>query len=320
MRPTPDWAKRSFLFCALLISLFGGLGPPASPEEPEQAASPDNLIPQRFGIEMDPGLRLPTDSDLSIASVYGLAFKTIVIDPGHGGKDPGARGATGLTEKTITLDVARRLERRLVSHGFQVRLTRNTDTSMTIRERVNFAVRQNADILVSIHVNAHESSPRSAIETYYFDARGTPATVRLARRENINSGFTIADWREQVRALASTLKQEESKRLAECIQAALLETVQQYSPLVEDRGARGGPFAVLSNRWRHEKGPELLAIPAILTEIAVINHPPDEEKLVSDEYREHLAGALFDGIVRFASADSSNSTVTMRESVHHPPL
>ncbi len=298
----PGWGNRIFFLAALVVTIFGGIGPSTSQLEPVAPVTTEEQIEQRFGAEDDPGLQLSADADVSLASVFGLGIRTIILDPGHGGRDPGAVGPSGLTEKVIALDVSRRLERRLTAHGFQVRLTRRTDVSMTIKERVKFAVEENADILISIHVNALVSSPRSVVETFYFSPRGSETTERLARRENVNSGYTIANWRSSVRELANTVKQEESQRLAKSVQTELYETVRQFSPTVEDWGTKGGPFAVLSDRWRFEEGPAALAIPSILTEISVINYRHDEALLESDEFREAIAGALFEGIIRFVSS------------------
>ncbi len=298
--PSPAWGTRVFVLAAFLAAIFGGTGPYSAPTGPVTVLSPDEQIMQQFGTAYDPGRLPPVEAALPLASIYGLGVKTIVIDPGHGGHDPGAVGPTGLTEKTVVLDVALRLERRLKAHGFDVHLTRSTDTSMTLKARVGFAVDAKADMLLSIHVNALETSPGPVVETFYFNPRGTATTERLAKRENFNSGFTIAEWRSRLRALASTLKQEESQRLAESVQATLYEGVRAFDPAVKDWGTKGGPFSVLSDRWRNAGSPEELSIPAALTEISVINYAHGEALLKSDEYREGIAAALFEGIAAFA--------------------
>ena len=123
--------------------------------------------------------------------------------------------------------------------------------------------------------------------------------------------------RSRARALTQQIKQEESRRLAESVQTELYRVVSQHNPDVEDWGFKGGPFAVLSDRWRTDTAPEIISIPAILTEISVITHPGDEVLLTSDDYRENLAGALFNGIVAFASPqDTTGNSFSPADDVH----
>ncbi len=309
-RPAASWGSRLFVLAALAVALFGGVGPqPPSPIAEAELLAPDAEIEQQFGVAEDPGLQLPSDAPRSLASVYGLGMRRIVLDPGHGGRDGGAVGPSGLTEKAVVLDIARRLERRLLLAGFEVFLTRHNDVSMTIRERVDYYVKANADIMVSIHVNALESDPRQVVETYFFNVRGSAATEHLAMRENANSGITLGEWRSKVGELAHAVKQEESRRLAEAVQGPLSEVVRQYVPEAEDWGAKGGPFMVLSDRWSSAAKPEVFAVPAVLTEVSVINTPEGEALLRSDEYRERLAGALMDGILAFAKSNGQGTVV-----------
>ena len=304
-KPRSSWGQRLFLAGALVVAMFGGIGRSSTPSAPQPVFEPDARIAQQFGAEDDPWFQLSASADESLASVYGLAVKTIVLDPGHGGHDPGAIGPSGLTEKAVALDVTRRLARQLSASGFQVHLTRSADVSLTIKQRVDFWVDQGADLFLSVHVNALPLEASPVIETFYFSPRGSQATERLALRENANSGFTVADWRSRVGALASTVKQEESRRLAESLQHSLLTFVRRVNPDVEDWGVKGGPFAVLSDRWRHEGSPAAFAAPSALVEIAVISHMQDETRLKTDVFREGVANALFKGIIRFASSDTA---------------
>ena len=168
LAPPPSWSKRCIVLVALLTVVFGGVGSyPYTPPAPS-VLSLDDQITQSFGTRADPGLHLTASADLSLASVYGLGVKTIVLDPGHGGRDAGAVGTSGLTEKTVALDVALRLERRLLAHGFRVHLTRTGDTGLTLRERVDFAVQHEADLLISIHLNALPTDEVSMVEDVLF--------------------------------------------------------------------------------------------------------------------------------------------------------
>ena len=212
-----------------------------------------------------------------------------MIDPGHGGLDPGAIGSTGLTEKAITLDVALRLHRRLADRGFEVLLTRSEDTKVTLRERVDFSSLHEADILVSIHVNALPGNSVSAVETYYFSPRGTSESERVAARENYDSGYTLAQWRRGLVSLGRTMKLRESQLLATYVQEALLRNIRQVNPDVVNWGIKSGPFMVL---WG-------VSIPAILAEISVITAAMDEAMLYNGEYRERLAMSLEAGVIAY---------------------
>jgi len=302
----PARVTRIALILAVLLALFGGIGQDLGPPALDDSLTPDEQIAEYFGTVRDPSpLRQPVGDAGTVANTYGLSVRTIVIDPGHGGRDPGAVGSSGLTEKNVTLDVARRLKRQLESHGFEVFLTRETDVSVSVRNRIRFAVDHKADILLSIHVNALPENSISFIETLYFDPVGTERTRTLAALENASSGFTFAELRNSARDLIGALKDEESKRLAESIQTTVYKNAKRFDPSVRDFGARGGPFAVLSHRWRDVGTSEEISIPSVLAEVSVMSHAPDEERLVSAEYRESIAAALFEGIVNYATPSSS---------------
>lgn len=269
----------------------------------DSVAETSSLAPsfeESFGGPGDPGLRRADDREVPIANLFGLSVRTIVIDPGHGGRQPGAVGATGLAEKTVTLDVARRLQRRLEDHGYRILLTREDDTARTLRERVRFAREAKADLFISIHVNALPVDSLSVLETFYYSPRGgSPEIERLAAIENEDSGYSLGEWRQVVHRLGSAMKSQESRRLASAIQTALYRNIRQLRSDVVDWGTRRGPFMVLLG----------VDVPAVLTEIAVISNRSDEARLYTSAYRERLAMSLETGIVTYLegspSADSS---------------
>ena len=279
---------------AVLIVLFGG----ADEEGKLEASTPadvfvtaDEQVLQSFGSPEDPGVR---SANPPLAEVYGLGVRTIVLDPGHGGRDAGATGPSGLTEKAVALDVAKRLERQLKEQGLLVHLTRTKDIGVSLRQRAEFAADRNADLFVSIHVNALPVKSITSVETYYFSPRGAADIELLARRENFDSGYTLAQWERGLSSLGQTVKVGESRELAQHVQAALFANVRRINPDVRDWGIKSGPFMVL---WDVD-------VPAILAEISVLSMPEEESRLRSDVYREQLASALATGILSYLGRHS----------------
>jgi N-acetylmuramoyl-L-alanine amidase len=221
------------------------------------------------------------------AHVFPVAVRKIVLDPGHGGTDEGTKTAAGLTEKILTLDLAQRLALKLVDGGFEVALTRDTDSRLVLRERVRFANELHADLFVSIHVNwFHDGRKNRGIETYYLGPSDDPYVTALASAENRESGYGLADVRTLLDSIYSDLRQQESRRLAGAVHRSLLATARSVSPDVRDRGVRSAPFLVLV-----ETG-----MPAILAEVASLSSAEEARLLTSEEYRERIATALYDGI------------------------
>ncbi len=223
-----------------------------------------------------------------LAELFGLGVKTIVIDPGHGGGDPGAIGPTSLTEKSVALEVARRLRNRLEQSGFHVLMTRSADIRISLKDRVRFAIDKEADLFVSVHVNALPDK-LSTVETYYFGRRTTEKSMQLAMRENANSGYTRFEWQRAINSLGDSMKITESKLLATAIQSELYRGIREANIDVINWGIRPGPFEVLLG----------VPVPAVLTEVSVISTPEDESLLYTSAYLERIALALDAGIRKY---------------------
>jgi len=170
------------------------------------ATAPENVA---LSVPVDTSLQsreiVPTDlsgiveSNVPLSTLFDLSVHRIVIDPGHGGIDTGASGRGGLTEKEITLDVARRLARRLRSgHGLQVYQTRTRDLTMSLRERAEFTNMNKADLFISIHVNYFPTEPVYALETYYFGSQSSPQALDRAQFENQNSDYSVAEFNQMI--------------------------------------------------------------------------------------------------------------------------
>lgn len=224
------------------------------------------------------------------AALYGLEVRTIVLDPGHGGRDPGAIGPTGVREKDVTLEVALRLGRRLSAHpGLRILLTRDDDVWVSKADRVAFANAHGADLFVSIHANALPDPEVASVETYYFGMTDDEVLLRKAARENQGSGYSMAAFRELVARLGASVKLEESRRLAEAIQQSMLAGHRAVDPGVRDWGVRSAPFVVLLG----------VEAPSVLAEVTVLTHPPEEARLRDPAHLEALAGFLEAGILRY---------------------
>lgn len=215
----------------------------------------------------------------------------VVLDPGHGGDDPGTSGPRGLSEKEITLAVARIAKRRLEERGFDVMLTRNGDRTLSLEERTAFAEGARGDVFVSIHVNAAPRSRVRGIETYYLDANHERHALRVAARE---SGVAPADLDELQRVLASFKVSEVGSRsavLARAVQSELVGGVRNTYGGVEDLGVKRGPFHVLF----------LSGAPAVLVEIGFLSNPVEANRLRSKLYREVIAEQIARGLSRYRS-------------------
>lgn len=265
---------------------------------------PSNPLNDPTRLEIVPenvaGRKYIGNTEIPLASLFDLTVKTIVIDAGHGGRDPGAVGNDGLTEAEITLDVARLLKQRLEqSHNYRILLTRSDDSYLSLRDRVHLANHHDADLFISIHVNYLPVEPVTSIETYYFGTETDSHTLRLAERENQNSGFSVAEFNEMLQNVSRTMKAQESEEVAQSIQRSLYRNISQINQQVSDWGVKSAPFVVLLG----------VQAPAVLAEIAVLSNRAEEAKLAQPEYREMLAGFLEEGITQYLSKRTTGSNL-----------
>ena len=225
--------------------------------------------------------------------VGGPATLTIVLDPGHGGRDTGAVGPSGLMEKDVVLDLALRLRRLLTQRlGIRVIMTRTEDVFVPLQERTAIANRAKADFFLSLHMNGATERGADGFETYYFSREPSDSDARAsAQRENLvieSSGAAGKDLESLLKTtladMAVTRDMRESGKLAEFVLSSL-DTLLK----VENRGVKSGPFYVLATA----------AMPAILVESAFITNPKEERKLQRDTYRQRVAEALYAGIAKY---------------------
>ena len=227
----------------------------------------------------------------SLAQQLGLHINRVVIDPGHGGKDPGAIGVGGLREKDVVLKVAKRLARKLERRlGCEVVLTRKRDVFIPLEERTAIANMKEGDLFISIHANAAPSAKARGIETYYLDFAKTSAERMIAAKENAVSTKKISDLQNLLNRLMLTSKKDESARLAAMVQEVMVRGLKKQYPRIKSHGVKRAPFIVLIGAQ----------MPSILTEIAFITNQEEARRLRDDQYLEALADSIADGVVRYA--------------------
>ena len=244
--------------------------PATAAEPPPAIVSPSRVAPARRPMQRE--------------------IKTIVIDAGHGGKDPGAIGHGGTAEKDITLKVSLLLRDLLTKQlGTQVVMTRDRDVFVELEDRAKFANKQDADLFVSVHVNAHPQRGTKGLEVYHFGEASDPRALAVAARENgtpIES--TGVGWQYLVADLLTTKKMEESLELAWSTKQALVTHLNSHYEVI-DHGVKTGPFYVL----------RFTAMPSILAEIAFISNPTEERLMKANPFLTRIAEGIFEGIKAF---------------------
>ena len=220
-------------------------------------------------------------------------LRTIVLDAGHGGHDPGAQGPTGLQEKDLVLDVTRRVAKLVQERlDLKVKLSRDSDYFVPLRDRTSFANKERADLFVSIHANAHREAANAGVETYFLSSEATDSAARhvaalensVVQLESPASRGKMDIVKSILWDLAQSQFQLESSRLAETVQDSMTQALR-----IPSRGVKQAGFYVLGGA----------AMPAILIEIGFVTNPKEERKLKDSRYRDDIARAIFDGIAEY---------------------
>ena len=244
--------------------------------------------PPRVTMELGPARPTPTPAPVRAPVVRRTGPRPIVIDPGHGGDDIGARSGNGLSEKELTLAVARRLARVLESRGHAVRLTRDGDQSRALIDRTALANRLEAPVFVSLHANASTFSSVSGAETYYMSLDRASDEAAAATADLENQPATASEERSPLDLILWDMAQvdvlNESADLALAVQGRLNARLG-----LRDRGVKQAPFVVLTGA----------TMPAILVEVGFLSNPEEEEKLRRPDHQQELAEAIADGVLDF---------------------
>jgi N-acetylmuramoyl-L-alanine amidase len=257
--------------------------PPADKTPPP----PDKSQPP---VKREVDFKDPNFNGTSMARQLGLGVRTVVIDPGHGGQDPGAIGKSGLQEKEINLAVALAVQKLLREKaGLNVVLTRESDVNPSLEDRTVIANQKRADLFVSIHTNAHRDRKRGGVETFFLNVSPDPSVVELAAEENATSTKNIGEMKTILQKIVQNSKIQESRDLAEAMQKSLVRSLAQDLPAIQDLGVKGGPFWVLI-------GGEM---PSVLVEISHLSNAKEEAKLRTGSYRQLAAQGIYDGIMEY---------------------
>ncbi len=210
----------------------------------------------------------------------------VVLDPGHGGKDRGAVGPSGVVEKDVTLDVGHRVARVLMAHGLEVLLTRDDDRFISLEERTARANAFSADLFVSIHCNASEGRVRRGVETYVLDTTRDEIGQRVAARENETTAAASADLTAMLGSMRLADQAQRSTRFARLLQRSATATLQMKYADTIDGGVHVAGFYVLAGA----------TMPSVLFEVSYISNAIEEQRLASDDYRQLLADGIANAV------------------------
>ena len=255
----------------------------------------------------------PTHPDRLVIDVYGARHgdaaegsgpnplpprlrpvQTVVLDPGHGGRDPGAMGVGGLREKDVTLRLARSLRPKLEALGFRVVMTRDDDRTIDLEERTAIAEASGGDLFVSLHANASRRRGAHGIETYYPDANHERHTLRVAARENGVSHSQLNALQRTLAKLRVSEVSPQSRHLAERVQRQLVGGLpDRYRP-VADLGVKKGPFYVLF----------LSDMPSVLVESGFVSNPIEAKRLGDDGYLDAVAAGIATAVAEHRGAQT----------------
>lgn len=248
-----------------------------APKAPAPKAAPAEKAPAS-----SPAVRGP---DVSLARQLGLKVRTVIIDPGHGGKDGGA-AAHGLVEKNITLSVARRLADLIESRlGLKVILTRSDDRFLTLSRRTKIARDRKADLFISLHVNANTRSSAEGFETYILNFTADRSAMAVAARENASSDKSVSELEDLLQIIAKNTKIAESRTLAHALhKGAIAHLNRRWKQ--RDLGVKEAPFHVLAG----------VNVPSVLVEMGFITNKKESGRLGEAAYLDALALGLYQGL------------------------
>jgi N-acetylmuramoyl-L-alanine amidase len=253
-----------------------------APETPKPSTTPPPAPPPS-------GAATNRGGGFSLSRQLGLGISRIVIDPGHGGNDPGAQ-VRGLNEAELVLDIALRLEQLLVREpGVAVVLTRRHNSYVALEERTAIANRSAADLFLSIHANASANANARGFETYFLSFATNPEAEAIAARENAGSSKTMGSLPDIVKAIAMNNKIDESLDFAAMLQQSMHAQLRKADRNARNLGVKQAPFMVLVGA----------TMPSALAEVSFLTHRQEAALLRSTSYRQQIAEALFAGILKY---------------------
>lgn len=232
---------------------------------------------------------------ISVRGSSGFKRYKVVIDAGHGGKDPGAI-AYGLEEKDVVLDVAKRVREELGRRNdVEVILTRSTDTFLELSERTDIANQRDADLFVSVHANASRNTRARGLETYVLNWTDDDESMKVAARENQISPQKMYEAQSEIGIMLASLslqsKRDYSLDLAKEIQDSLYASVGNHYKGTADNGVKQALFYVLFGA----------KMPSVLVEVSYLTNENEARRLKSSTYRTYIAKGIANGVVKFLS-------------------
>ncbi len=264
--------------------------------------APAGLVRQELGGRRQPDLRFdiaPTAPAVPAAPQRPVELagrsarrRTIVVDAGHGGRDPGAIGVTGTREKDVVLDAALQLRDALESRGrYRVALTRDADAFVPLEDRVRFARAQNADLFISLHADSHANGEAQGASVYTLSEHGATRAQGMMNAQNWDIDLGAAPRRGLVGDILVDLAQRETTNRSAQFAQTVIPCLGQVSPLLTNTHRSAGFFVLLA--------PD---VPAVLIETGFLSNAADERRLASPRERQHVAEAIANAVDQFFNA------------------
>lgn len=254
-----------------------------------QLTSPDRVVIDLFRARSGAKRSEPTAPDGTRLPLAMRPIRKVILDAGHGGKDPGAIGVGKLQEKEVTLLLAHALRKELEAQGLEVALTREDDRYLSLEERTAKAEGLGGDLFVSLHINASRRAALSGIETYYLDEKAEWQSLRVAARENGIDPRAMNALQRTIAQLRIAEVSDHSRRLAESVHRSMLSGLQKNYREVVDLGVKQGPFYVLF----------LSSMPSILLECGFVTNEGDAKLLRDEKFRAEVASQIASGLMLY---------------------
>lgn len=273
----------------LVIDVRGDRPTEISRLEPVVAAMPERVVVPK--LEDQPAVAEKKARPLKKPAISKI--RRIVVDPGHGGHDPGAVGPNGIQEKDVVLAIGLKLRELLKDElGVDVVMTRSTDVFIPLEERTAIANKVGADLFLSVHANAAPSRSAAGIETYYLNLAKTDKVAQLAAKENGTSLEKVSVLQAILFDLMANYKLNDSAHLADEVQRALYKKIRTRHSDVKNLGVKQGPFYVLVGA----------SMPSILVETAFLSNAAEESRLKDPVYQDMAASGILEGVRSYISS------------------
>jgi len=277
----------------IVIDIGGNQKPVLSARSPEIRNSPPARSSDALAEVLERSAALEAQERSLPAGNEHSGLRRIVVDAGHGGKDPGAVGPNGVLEKDIALAMAKLLKRQLEKDiGCEVILTRDRDVFLPLEERTAIANKVGADLFISLHANASTHRSAYGTETYYLNLSKNDQAAAVAARENGTTLKEVGDLEAILFDLMANAKINESGRLAAEIQKSMVSRLSRKYSNIRDLGVRQGPFYVLLGA----------TMPSVLVEAAFISNHREEARLVTRDFQQNTALAISQAVRNYGVA------------------